>query len=205
LLTDRVDLHTHVEDIVNVITWEGLDEVTLVGHSYGGRVAAGVVEELAGRIASVVLIDSPLTESGEQLARPGSTRAAEIARARLTGRFGLPPPSASEFGVMAEEDRRWVDEKTTDHPIGVWSDRLHLTGAMDRVPRKLYIWASRSQFPDRRPEAEALRARKDWDVQEMPCGHDVMVDMPDELVDILIAIGARGASPTEGELNGVEG
>jgi hypothetical protein len=39
----------------------------------------------------------------------------------------------------------------------------------------------------------------------MPCGHDVMVDMPDELVDILIAIGARGASPTEGELNGVEG
>lgn len=206
LLDESIDLHTHVKDVANVIRWENLVDVTLVGHSYGGRVVAGAVEELGSRISSVVLIDSPLAESGEPLAKQDSPRAIEVARARSEGRLGVRPPRASEFSVMTDEDRRWVDAKMTDHPIGVWSDRLELTAALDRVPRKTYVWASRSQFPDRRAEVKALCGREDWVVRELPCGHDVMVDMPDDLVKILITVCARRTFvSTKGDHYGVEG
>ena len=35
LLTPSVDLETHVSDVVNLIKWNELTDVVLVGHSYG--------------------------------------------------------------------------------------------------------------------------------------------------------------------------
>src|SRR5262245_2461238 len=36
LLDAKVSLTTHITDIVNVIRWERLSDIVLVGHSYGG-------------------------------------------------------------------------------------------------------------------------------------------------------------------------
>ena len=38
LLDDKINVSTHVTDIVNVMKWENLTGVVLVGHSYGGLV-----------------------------------------------------------------------------------------------------------------------------------------------------------------------
>jgi pimeloyl-ACP methyl ester carboxylesterase len=38
LIGGKIDLATHVTDIVNVIKWENLNDIVLVGHSYGGVV-----------------------------------------------------------------------------------------------------------------------------------------------------------------------
>ena len=38
LLTRSIDLSTHIADIVNLIRWEDLQRIILVGHSYGGMV-----------------------------------------------------------------------------------------------------------------------------------------------------------------------
>ena len=46
LLDPKVNLATHVTDIVNVIKWEGLKDIVLVGHSYGGAVVSGVAEQM---------------------------------------------------------------------------------------------------------------------------------------------------------------
>ncbi len=51
LLSPEVGLDTHVQDIVNVLTYEDLQDVVLVGHSYGGMVVAGVAERAAERLA----------------------------------------------------------------------------------------------------------------------------------------------------------
>ena len=44
LLTPDVNLNTHIQDIVNVLAWEDLHDVVLVGHSYGGAVVNGVAD-----------------------------------------------------------------------------------------------------------------------------------------------------------------
>src|SRR5881394_3194507 len=53
-----IDLATHVQDVLAVLEFEELSEVTLLGHSYGGMVATGVADKAADRIARVVYIDA---------------------------------------------------------------------------------------------------------------------------------------------------
>ena len=68
LLNDKIDLTTHISDIVNEIKWKDLDQIVLVGHSYGGMVITGVAEQLASRIASIVYLDAFLPGDGQSVA-----------------------------------------------------------------------------------------------------------------------------------------
>src|SRR5215471_15662845 len=46
-----VTLATHIQDVVNVVAYEDLAEVVLVGHSYDGMVITGVAERCPERLA----------------------------------------------------------------------------------------------------------------------------------------------------------
>ena len=65
LSSTNIDLDTHIQDIVNVILWENLHDIVLVGHSYGGMVITGVADRVPDRIKSVVYLDALLPENGE--------------------------------------------------------------------------------------------------------------------------------------------
>jgi len=67
LLTPAVDLSTHITDIVNVIRFENLRDVVLVGHSYGGMVISGVADRIPDRIRHVVYLDAFVPEDGESV------------------------------------------------------------------------------------------------------------------------------------------
>jgi pimeloyl-ACP methyl ester carboxylesterase len=65
LASTNIDLDTHIQDIVNVILWENLHDVVLVGHSYGGMVITGVADRIPDRIKHMVYIDALLPTNGE--------------------------------------------------------------------------------------------------------------------------------------------
>jgi pimeloyl-ACP methyl ester carboxylesterase len=65
LLSPAIDLDTHILDVVNEMKWQELNDVVLVGHSYGGMVISGVAEKMERAISSVVLVDSFLPETGQ--------------------------------------------------------------------------------------------------------------------------------------------
>ncbi len=65
LASRKIDLDTHIQDVVNVILWENLHDVVLVGHSYGGMVITGVADRVPDRIKHLVYIDALLPENGE--------------------------------------------------------------------------------------------------------------------------------------------
>jgi pimeloyl-ACP methyl ester carboxylesterase len=67
LATPEVGLRTHVKDIVNVLLFENLRDVVLVGHSYGGMVVTGVADEMPDRVRHLVFIDALVPEDGESL------------------------------------------------------------------------------------------------------------------------------------------
>ncbi len=68
LRTRDVDLTTQITDIVNVMKWEGLKDIVLCGHSYGGFVVTGVAERMESSISSIVYLDAFLPEDGDCLA-----------------------------------------------------------------------------------------------------------------------------------------
>ncbi|HET9246308.1 MAG TPA: alpha/beta fold hydrolase, partial [Xanthobacteraceae bacterium] len=72
LLDGKVNLATHVRDIANVIKWESLNDIVLVGHSYGGLIISGVAEEMREAIGSIVFLDAFVPENGDSLAAKAS-------------------------------------------------------------------------------------------------------------------------------------
>ena len=62
--------------------------------------------------------------------------------------------------------------------------KLKLTGARERIARKTYIRAA--AYPNPYFDAGLANARaKNWRIYQLPCGHDVMLDMPERLAEIL--------------------
>jgi pimeloyl-ACP methyl ester carboxylesterase len=68
LLSRDVGLDTHVADVANLMIWENLRDVVLVGHSYGGGVVRHVADRMPDRIRSLVS-----TPSFPRTAKPFST------------------------------------------------------------------------------------------------------------------------------------
>ena len=189
LLDSKTNLSTHVTDVVNLIKWEGLKDVALVGHSYGGFVISGVAEKAQPSISSIVYLDAFLPDNGEALvdAVSGSKLYEVIQAAIQKGDLTMPAPKSALFQVN-EKDQAWVDEKCTPQPTATLSEKLALSGARDRIAKRAYIRAKGYASPGfDRAQAKA-QAATGYRVYEMPCGHDAMVDMPDRLTDILLEV-----------------
>jgi pimeloyl-ACP methyl ester carboxylesterase len=183
LLTPATNLDTHILDIVNEMKWKGLTNVVLVGHSYGGMVISGVAERMEKAIASLVMLDAFMPENGQSLVDlvPAPMREGILAD---LGRATTLPPRAAEYFKVNEADRAWVDAQCTPQPIQTFVQKLALTGARERIAKKIYIRAS--VYPSPYFDAGLASARaKNWRAYEVPCGHDVMLDMPDRLTEIL--------------------
>ena len=186
LLDAKINLAIHVADIVNVIKWEDLNDIVLIGHSYAGVVISVVAEQMQGRIASIVFLDAFFPENGESLADTAPPPARDaILGAKQRGATTIPPRSAAASNVN-EKDRAWVDAMCTPHPIDTLIDKVTLTGARERIAKRSYIRARGYPQPAFDKAYDKLEASAGWRVYEMPCGHDAMVDMPDRLVEILI-------------------
>jgi len=186
LLRAGIDLTTHVTDVVNVIKWEGLTDVVLCGHSYGGFVISGVAEQVAPAIRAIVFLDAFVPRDGESVQDlTGPTVKDNIAAALQRGDIAIPPRAAEAFGVNAA-DRAWVDRLCVGQPIATFTDKIVLTGARDRIARKSYIRAESYANPGFDRALASAQSDSSWRTYGVPCGHDVMVDMPERLSEILL-------------------
>src|SRR5262245_45554786 len=52
------DLDVHIEDALNLLRFEDLRDVVLVGHSYAGQVITGVADRIPERVAHLVYVDT---------------------------------------------------------------------------------------------------------------------------------------------------
>src|ERR687889_2155513 len=65
LLSKDIDLYTHIHDITQVLEYEDLNEVILVGHSYGGLVIGGVAEVIPERIKHLVYLNAYIPQDNK--------------------------------------------------------------------------------------------------------------------------------------------
>jgi pimeloyl-ACP methyl ester carboxylesterase len=185
LASAAINASTHVQDVLNVIAFEGLDDVVLVGHSYGGQIITAVADGIPDKIRSLVYLDAFIGEDGKSLFDmdvPSAT-AAYIDMAQSNGGYTVPPLSSAVFGVNSD-DQAWVDSRTTAGSLATWAERLSLTGQYERVTNRSYVFATGWNGPFK-PIYEKVRAQGGWRTYEFDCGHDVMVDLPQETANVL--------------------
>jgi pimeloyl-ACP methyl ester carboxylesterase len=187
--SDSISLSTHVEDVVNEIKWKDLESVVLVGHSYGGMVITGVVEQVRERIAAIVYLDAFLPADGQSVSASATRRSTPPGETSAPlPEYLVRPISAATFRVNAK-DAAWVDGKMTPHPRKCFTEPLRVTGAYASIAQKIYIRAT--DYPSAPFDAALGRCKADraWTTIEMKCGHDVMIDQPAELAAILEPLG----------------
>lgn len=186
LNSPAVNLSMHARDIANVIKYERLENILLVGHSYGGMpvsVATELVPE--GVIQSIMYMDAFYPEDGESLNDlvPG-----EPHLPTEEGDYLVPPPRADLVGFNTHMDaaaRAAYEERRTPQSVYCYSEKARLTGARDRIPQKTYVLATGYKNDTFRPMAEKLRARPGWRVEEMPYTHDLQHVAMKESADMI--------------------
>jgi len=195
LSSPNVNLDMHITDVANLIRWEELSNVILCGHSYGGCVVSGVADRVPDRIGALVYLDAFVLENGQCLddTIPPEVRNKRIALAKEVGEgWKLPPIPAEEFNVNSR-DRDWVNRQSTMQSLACFEQPLRLTGALNQIKNVTYILASGwspSPFPQLYEKAKA----KGWKTATIECGHDVMLDRPEEFVEQLLAVSPRSAA-----------
>jgi pimeloyl-ACP methyl ester carboxylesterase len=180
LLRTDVDMDTHANDVLNLIKWEGLSNVVLVGHSFTGGVVSAVAEKALDKLSAVVFVNAYVHEDGKSIQDYLSKRShADIDVRRGKGELGLPNPPAAFYALPQKEWAR-VDALHTVHPLGAIVQKLKLTGAVERVPKKTYLMLA--QFARGRDyETHHFNRVKNlpgWNAVSVEKGHLTMVDDP---------------------------
>ena len=182
-----INLTTHLTDVLNVFHYEGLRDVVLAGHSYGGMVITGVGDRIPDKIKALVYLDAFLPDDGQSLFDiniPANTQNF-IARAGMIGGLAVPPPPAAFFNVNADDAAR-VDELATPFPIGCFTEKIKLTGAHKAIGKHIYVHSTvlprESPF---RPFYARVKNDPAWSAYTLACGHDAMLDRPDDVTTIL--------------------
>jgi pimeloyl-ACP methyl ester carboxylesterase len=188
LNSPSVDLETHILDVVNLIRWEEISDIVLCGHSYAGCVISGVADQIPERIRALVYLDAFVLEDGECLFDHVGAEGVRATREQVktTGDGWKVDPIPGEVFQVNPRDRAWMNAQCTTQSLACFEQRIKLTGGGDRVRDVTHVLATGfregSPFP---PMHERAKARG-WKTRTLTCGHDVMLDCPDELKALLL-------------------
>ena len=191
LLSKSITLDTFVDDIANVLQWEDLHDVVLVGHSFGGNSISGVADRMPERIRQLVYLDAVILENGETVygQLPPDVARVRMQAAQASGGLCIEPPAPATFGIRDEEQIRFVQARLTNHPQGTYTSPLKLAHKVGNGLPAVYV-----QCTD--PVYASLRSSRDWvrangmKLVEIKTGHDAMITAPELLADLLLTLSA---------------
>lgn len=185
LASPAVDLDTHIRDLVGVLDCEDLEEVVLIGHSYGGMVATGVAQRRPERLRRLVYLDAFVPAPGEAVFDlvPREAAARMRAAAMAEGEGWRIPPSPMPPDTPAE-DVVYAQPRRLPQPIRTFEQPLP-PGAPADVPRT-YVFCARVGPDDTfRPFAERAAREPGWTLEIMDASHSPHVTCPAKLAALL--------------------
>jgi pimeloyl-ACP methyl ester carboxylesterase len=119
-----IDLDTHITDICQVLEFEDLKSIILIGHSYGGMIATGVADCARARIAKLVYLDAFAPRDGESVFDLLPPESAAQRRPAAGGDNWRIPPGPMPPDTP-EADRAWCDPRRTPQPLKTFQPAHH--------------------------------------------------------------------------------
>lgn len=176
LATTNIDLSLHIQDVVNVIEWEDLHDIVLVGHSYGGMVVTGVADRVPGRIKHLIYLDAIVPEDGENVEQAFGRQNSDLP---ITNGFVIPI---------------WVKEGTppphdVPHPAKTLSEPISLTNTQStqQIDTTYILTVEEGKNPEEDTFFRFYERAKtrDWTLHILEGDHNVQWTKPQELVNQL--------------------
>ncbi|MHB8644363.1 MAG: alpha/beta fold hydrolase [Thermomicrobiales bacterium] len=186
LASPDVDLNTHILDIVNILAFEGLQDVMLVGYSYSGMVVTSVAERVPERIRHLIYLDAFVPHDGQSLADilGSQVMSGFEERARMLGDGWRVP-----FGNPNADRRTDVMLAPMRQPVTVQRPDAA------RLPHTYILCTEKPDNPLFAPFKDAAREAQaaGWGYHELPTGHTPMETMPEELSALLSTLATTSA------------
>ena len=189
-LSPRVDLGTHVEDVVAAVRAQECRDAVLVGHSYGGIVVTGAADRLGAEVGRLVYLDAVVPTPGRSWADCIPPEARAQRRALIAEHGHIPPAPASAYGLTGD-DAAWVERRQTPHPAGVFTDPLDFDAERWAARPRTHVDCTAPALATIEPSRRLVREQPGWELVELATGHDPMVSAPDELAALLLEVAGR--------------
>lgn len=181
----EIDLETHIRDIVALLDCEDLEEVVLIGHSYGGMVATGVAQRRPERLRRLVYLDALVPDPGEAVFDLVPPQAAARMRAAAAAEGDgwrippnpLPPDTSPEDVVYARPRRLPQPIRTFERPLPA--------SAVPNLPRA-YVFCTRVGPDDTfRRFAERAAREPGWTLETIDASHGPHITCPEVLAGLV--------------------
>ena len=199
LMSADVGLETHIQDIVNVIEYEELDDIILVGHSFAGMTITGVADRLRERIGRLVFFDAlvptperpaaimPDAQTGEY---PDSwiKRTQDFRDGHMMSFFDHYP---LEMLVPADdaENRAWLQRRISHHPMRQWTDPLELrNGGWEGLARSYIRCTGQAYAPSSDAMGGPALTDAGWQLIEFPYPRNAMMTHPAETAELMLSL-----------------
>jgi pimeloyl-ACP methyl ester carboxylesterase len=185
-------METHVLDVANLIHYEDLEDVVLVGHSMGGVTIPLVAERMKDRIRRVVWLAAVVLADGESIGENYMATSEFLKRALARMEEGLPPDKELLMDAFLQdgtpEQRRWVEARLGGGTTALITEKGDLTRFLQLGLPTGYVLATRDQSLP--PElCRVLAARlPGCRFAEVDADHDLMVTHPDATADALVSM-----------------
>jgi pimeloyl-ACP methyl ester carboxylesterase len=181
LASPSVGLSTHINDVVNLILYEDLHDIILIGHSYGGMVVTGVADSLPGRIKKLIYLDAFVPENGESVFTIPDNN---IGWAKRMEKDGFFVPEWLQPGKQPPAD--------VPHSVKTFTDSIVLKNPLrEKIPTTYILTVAKgmqASADDFAPQAERAR-KKGWPVLQLEADHNPQRSTPEALVNILLKAG----------------
>jgi len=211
LASPKVDLETHISDVVNVIEFEDLHDVVLLGHSYAGLVVTGPADRIPERVSELVYLDTAPLPDGTTLIEtfPPEVRGRVEGQVEDLGggwRWPMPPPEElANFGSLegvSDDDLGLLRSRAAPQPFVTYTQPLRLTNPAREELLKLGIVCSFSlaQVQEMIASGHPLfreLSGPNWRFVEPPTGHWPMFSRPGDLAELLLDLPSE--EPVRGE------
>jgi pimeloyl-ACP methyl ester carboxylesterase len=204
LASPQVNLDTHIQDVVNLLVYEDLENVLLVGWSYGGMVITGVLDRVPQRLAHVVYLDAEVPRDGEsEFDVSGPEFRSEMEHsARSSGEgwkasLGDADTISAFFSAWLPDvgTRSWCAAKVASNgqPIETFRQPVRLSNqAADTVPRTFIrcpvdssVWDVLSIYD---ATVERLRGDARWRLREIASNHLAPLAAPELVAAALLEV-----------------
>lgn len=193
-LAPEVGLWTHIDDLEGLIVREDLEDLVLVGHSYGGAVIHGLEGRVASRLLAVVHLEGaiPAPDASIMDSWREDYRQEIMSLAEAHDGWLVPPPDPGIWTGLDEDRQQWIRSKLRPQSLKTYQDIMPSDLGMFDGPH-IYLWAKDRPTEPYRTVIERFQHEPNWMVSKTTGGHELPLT---NVRAVMRAIGAAVSGET---------
>jgi pimeloyl-ACP methyl ester carboxylesterase len=182
-LRPGISTETHGAEIAELLFFEDLRDVVLVGTSSGGMVVCKAAELARDRVGRLVFADALALFDGESI--PDIVKRPTAVTTDLTTGPSREDAAGRMFASLDEPTKSWALERYTPHPVAAMRDKVKLPSFWQQKWSASVIWCSQAVNPGQAHQRRAAdRLGATW--HELDTGHYPMLTATDHLSRLIV-------------------